>query len=153
MGHKNLALELLRKLLNDELRTRSKINLVQSRSLMEMLEISIKKYQNNLLTTVEILEELIKLAKEIKESDKRGKELNLTVPELAFYDALEVNDSAVQVLGNDQLRLIAREIAEKVKTNATIDWTIRENARAKLMVIVKRTLSKYGYPPQTTESN
>lgn len=147
MEHKNLALELFRKLLNEEIKTITRTNLVHSRKLLEMLESSIKKYQNNLLTTAEIIEELIELAKKIKESDKRGKELNLSVDELAFYDALEVNDSAVQILGNDQLRMIAQEIAEKVKANATIDWTIRESARAKLMVLVKRTLSKYGYPP------
>jgi len=87
------------------------------------------------------------LAKDIKEADKRGQELNLSEDELAFYDALEVNDSAVQVLGDEQLRDIAREIADKIRSNATIDWTIRESARAKLMVLVKRTLTKYGYPP------
>jgi type I restriction enzyme R subunit len=112
-----------------------------------MLESSIKKYQNNLLTTAEIINELIKLAKDIKEADKRGDALGLNEDEVAFYDALEVNDSAVQVLGDDKLREIAREIAEKIRTNATIDWTIRESARAKLMVLVRRTLNKYGYPP------
>ncbi len=112
-----------------------------------MLEGSIKKYQNNLLSTAEIIQHLIDLAKDIKEADKRGQELNLSVDEMAFYDALEVNDSAVQVLGDEQLRDIAREIADKIRSNATIDWTIRESARAKLMVLVKRTLSKYGYPP------
>jgi type I restriction enzyme R subunit len=112
-----------------------------------MLETSIKKYQNNLLTTAEIIQELIELAKEIKAADKRAKDLGLNDNEMAFYDALEVNDTAVQVLGDDQLRIIAREIAQKVKANATIDWTIRESARAKLMVLVRRTLNKYGYPP------
>jgi type I restriction enzyme R subunit len=112
-----------------------------------MLETAIKKYQNNLLTTAEIIQELIELAKEIRAEDQRGVKLNLSREELAFYDALGVNGSAVQVLGDEQLRLIAREIAEKIKTNATIDWTIRESARAKLMVLVKRTLNKYGYPP------
>ena len=112
-----------------------------------MLETAIKKYQNNLLSTAEIIQELIELAREIKASDQRGAKLGLSEDELAFYDALEINDSAVQVLGDEQLRLIAREIAEKVKANATIDWTIRESARAKLMVLVRRTLNKYGYPP------
>ena len=147
MKHQNLALELLKKILNDEIRSRSKTNLVRSKALLEMLETAIKKYQNNLLSTAEIIQELIDLAREIKASDQRGAKLGLSEDELAFYDALEINDSAVQVLGDEQLRLIAREIAEKVKTNATIDWTIRESARAKLMVLVRRTLNKYGYPP------
>jgi len=147
MKHQNLALELLKKLLNDEIKTRTKTNLVKSRALLQMLESAIKKYQNNLLSTAEIIQELINIAKEITEADKAGEQLGLSVDELAFYNALEVNDSAVQVLGDDQLRMIAREIAEKVKNNATIDWTIRESARAKLMVLVKRTLNKYGYPP------
>ena len=147
MQHKNLALELLKKLLNDEIKARSKTNLTTSKALLDMLENSIKKYQNNLLSTAEIIQELINLAKDIKATDQRAKDLGLTDDEVAFYDALEVNDSAVQVLGDEQLRVIAREIAEKVRNNATIDWTIRESARAKLMVLVKRTLNKYGYPP------
>lgn len=147
MKHKNLALELLKKILNDEIKARAKTNIVKSQALLAMLERAIKKYQNNLLTTTEIIQHLIDLAKEIKQADKRGDELNLSEDELAFYDALEVNDSAVQVLGDDQLRDIAREIAEKIRNNATIDWTIRESARAKLMVIVRRTLTKHGYPP------
>ena len=145
--HKNLALELLKKLLNDEIRIRAKSNLVVSKKLLEMLESSIKKYQNNLLTTTEIIQELIRIAKEIRESDKEAERLGLTKDEVAFYDALEVNDSAVKVLGDEMLKLIAKEIADKVRKNTTIDWTIRESARAKLMVLVKRTLSKYGYPP------
>ena len=147
MQHKNLALELLKKILNDEIKARAKTNLVKSKKLLEMLEGAIKRYQNNLLTTAEIIQELIDIAKEIKEADAEGERLGLTQNEVAFYNALEVNDSAVQVLGDDQLRMIAREIAEKVKANTTIDWAIRESARAKLMVLVKRTLTKYGYPP------
>lgn len=147
MKHQNLALELLKKLLNDEIKSRSKTNLVKSKKLLEMLEGAIKRYQNNLLTTAEIIQELINIAKDIKEADKEGERLGLTKDEVAFYNALEVNDSAVLVLGDDQLRDIAREITEKVKANATIDWTIRESARAKLMVLVKRTLTKWGYPP------
>lgn len=147
MKHQNLALELLKKLLNDEIKTRSKTNLVKSRKLLEMLEGAIKRYQNNLLTTTEIIQELINIAKEIKEADKDGERLGLTKDEVAFYNALEVNDSAVLVLGDDQLKQIAREITNKVRANATIDWTIRESARAKLMVLVKRTLTKWGYPP------
>ena len=147
MTHKNLALELLKKILNDEIRTRSRTNLVKSKKFLEMLETAIKKYQNNLLTTAQIIEELIKIAKEVKESDKEGEKLGLSTSEVAFYNALEINDSAVKVLGDETLKIIAREIADKVKRNATIDWTIRESARAKLMVLVKRTLTKYGYPP------
>lgn len=147
MKHQNLALELLKKLLNDEIKTRSKTNLVKSKKLLEMLEGAIKRYQNNLLTTAEIIQELINIAKEIKEADKEGERLGLTKDEVAFYNALEVNDSAVMVLGDDQLKEIAREITDKVRANATIDWTIRESARARLMVIVKRTLTKWGYPP------
>jgi len=147
MKHQNLALELLKKILNDEIKSRMRTNLVKSRKFLEMLESSIKKYQNNLLTTAQIIEELIRIAKEIKEADKEGEKLGLTTEEVAFYNALEVNDSAVQVLGDEKLKEIAKEIADKVKKNATIDWTIRESARAKLMVLVKRTLTKYGYPP------
>jgi type I restriction enzyme R subunit len=147
MKHKNLALELLKKLLNDEIKIRSKTNLVKSKKLIEMLEGAIKRYQNNLLTTAEIIQELINIAKEIKESDKDAERLGLTIDEVAFYNALEVNDSAVSILGDEQLKEIAREISDKVRANATIDWTIRESARAKLMVIVKRTLTKWGYPP------
>lgn len=147
MKHKNLAFELLKKLLNDEIRTRSKHNMVRSKALLDMLESAIKKYQNNLLTTAEIIQELINLAKEIKASDKRGEALHLNMDELAFYDALEINDSAVKVLGDDTLRDIARELVDKVRNNATLDWTVKESVRAKLMVLVRRTLNKYGYPP------
>jgi type I restriction enzyme R subunit len=147
MKHKNLALELLKKILNDEIKARTKTNIIQSRKLLEMLEGSIKKYQLNLLSTAEIIQELIDLAKDIKKADKRGQDLGLQEDELAFYDALEVNDSAVQVLGDDQLRVIAKELAEKIRNNATIDWTIKESVRAKLMVLVRRTLNIYGYPP------
>jgi type I restriction enzyme R subunit len=151
MKHQNLALELLKKLLNDEIKTRTKTNLVKSKKLLEMLEGALKRYQNNLLTTAEIIQELINIAKEIKEADKEGERLGLTKDEVAFYNALEVSDSAVQVLGDDQLKEIAREITDKVRANATIDWTIRESARAKLMVLVKRTLTKWGYPPDKQE--
>ncbi|OGU58714.1 MAG: DEAD/DEAH box helicase [Ignavibacteria bacterium GWF2_33_9] len=147
MKHKNIAIELLKKVLNNELKARTKTNLVKSHKLLEMLESSIKKYQNNLLTTTEIIQELINIAKEINESDREGEKLGLSKDEVAFYNALEVNESAVKVLGDETLKEIAREISEKVRANATIDWTIRESARARLMVIVKRTLNKYGYPP------
>ena len=148
MKHQNLALELLKKILNDEIRTRSKTNLVKGKALLEMLETAIKKYNNGLLTTAEIIQFLVdEVAKKIREHDEREKKLNLSKEELAFYDALAENKSAVEVLGDEKLRIIAIEVAEKVKANATIDWTIRESARAKLMVLVKRTLTKYGYPP------
>lgn len=147
MQHKNLAIELLKKILNGELKARAKTNLVKSKKLLEMLEGTIKRYQNNLLTTAEIIQELINIAKQIKEADKEGEKLGLTNDEVAFYNALEINDSAVQVLGDVTLKEIAREIADKVRANATIDWTIRESARAKLMVLVRRTLNKWGYPP------
>lgn len=111
------------------------------------MEGAIKRYQNNLLTTAEIIQELINIAKHIKEADKEGEKLGLNNDEVAFYNALEINDSAVQVLGDDTLKEIAREIADKVRANATIDWTIRESARARLMVLVRRTLTKWGYPP------
>lgn len=147
MKHRNLAFELLKRLLNNEINHRTKTNLVKSKALLEMLEESIKKYQNNLLSTAEIIQELINIAREIKEADKQGEELGLTTDEVAFYNALEVSDNAIKVLGDDTLREIAKEIADKVKKNATIDWTIRESARAKLMVLVRRTLTKHGYPP------
>lgn len=147
MQHKNLAIELLKKILNNELKVRAKTNLVKSKKLLEMLEGAIKRYQNNLLTSAEIIQELINIAKQIKEADKEGEKLGLNNDEVAFYNALEVNDSAVQILGDETLKEIAREITDKVRANATIDWTIRESARAKLMVLVRRTLNKYGYPP------
>lgn len=148
MKHKNLALELLKKILNDEIRARAKTSLVKSKALLEMLETAIKKYNNGLLTTAEIIQFLVdEVAKKIREQDEREKELGLSVEELAFYDALAENESAVQVLGDDKLRVIAVEVAEKVRANTSIDWTIRESARAKLMVLVRRTLNKYGYPP------
>jgi type I restriction enzyme R subunit len=147
MKHRNLALELLRKILNDEIRIRSRFNLIQSKKLSEMLENSIRKYQNNLLSAAEIINELIGIAKEVREADKRGEQLDLSTEELAFYDALEVNDSAVKVLGVETLREIARVLVERVRANTTIDWTIKENVKARLRVIVKRVLREYGYPP------
>lgn len=151
MKYKNVAIELLKKLLSDEIKIRSKHNITKSKSLMDMLDGALKKYQNNLLTTAEIIEELIRIAREVKAADKRGEDLGLNEDELAFYDALETSDSAVSVLGDDQLRNIARELADKVKRNATIDWTVKESVRAKLMVLVRRTLTKYGYPPDKQE--
>ncbi|MBI5244913.1 MAG: type I restriction endonuclease subunit R [Elusimicrobia bacterium] len=147
MAHKNLGVELLRKILNDEIRARLKFNITKGKNLLEMLEASIKKYQNNLLTTAEIIEELISIAREIRTVDGLAGKLKLTKEEFAFYSALELNDSAVLELGDEALKKIACEIANKVRKNATIDWAMKDSARAKLMVIVRRTLNKYGYPP------
>lgn len=152
MQHKNLALELLKKILNDEIKNVTKRNLTKGKALLLMLETALKKYQNNLLTTVEIIQFLVdEVAKKVKEEYARTDEMKMTVDEVAFYDALAENESAVDVLGDEQLRELALEIADKVRANATIDWTIRESARAKLMVLVRRTLNKYGYPPDKQE--
>jgi type I restriction enzyme R subunit len=147
MERKNLAVELLKKLLNDEIRVRTKKNRIQSKKLSEMLGSAIKRYQNNLLTSAQVIEELIKLAKEIREADKRGVDLGLSEEELAFYDALANNQSARDVLGDVTLRDLARVLVSKVKANTAIDWTIKESIQAKLRVVVKRTLNQYGYPP------
>jgi len=151
LPYRNLALELLKKLLNDEIKTISHKNLVQSRSFAQMLDQSINKYHNRSIEAAQVIEELIELAKEMREAHKRGEDLGLNEDELAFYDALEVNDSAVKVLGDDTLRQIAKELVEAVRKNATIDWTVKESARAKLRVIVRRLLRKYGYPPDKQE--
>lgn len=148
MPRKNLALELLRRLLNDEIKQRSQRNIIQSKKFSEMLADAIKRYQNNAITAAEIIEELIRLAKEIKEADKRGENLNLDFRELAFYDALEVSDSAVQILGDDILKTIARELVISVKNSVTIDWDKKESVQAKMRVMIKRILKKYGYPPE-----
>lgn len=151
MQYKNVALELLKKLLNDEVKVRTKRNIAQSKTLMEMLDGAINKYQNNLLTTAEVIDELIKIAQDLKKADMRSLEMGLSSDELAFYDALSLNDSATEVLGDEQLRIIAREVADKVRKNATIDWAVKESVRARLMVIVGRILKKYGYPPDKQE--
>ncbi|HJH30619.1 MAG TPA: DUF3387 domain-containing protein, partial [Methanosarcinaceae archaeon] len=147
MEHKNIALEVLKKLLNDEIKARVKKNLVQSKSLMEMLENSIKKYHNKVITAAEVIEELIELSKEIKRMDKEPQEIGLSGFEYAFYTAIADNDSARELMQKEKLRELAVVLFEKVKQNASIDWTIKENVRAKLKVIVKRTLRQYGYPP------
>jgi len=148
MPRKNLALELLRRLLNDEIKRRSQRNIIQSKKFSEMLADAIKRYQNNAITAAEIIEELIRLAKEIKEADKRGENLNLDFRELAFYDALEVSDSAVHILGDDILKTIARELVVSVRNSVTIDWDKKESVQAKMRVMIKRILKKYGYPPE-----
>jgi type I restriction enzyme R subunit len=147
MTHKNLALELLKKLLKDEIKTRNKVNLVQSKKFSEMLDSSVRNYQNNLITSAQVIDEMIRLAKEIKEADRRGENLGLDFREYAFYSALEVNDNSVAVLGDDILRHIARELVDTVRRNTSIDWTVRENVQAKMRIAVKKILRKHGYPP------
>lgn len=147
MKHKNVALEVLKKLLNDEIKTRMKTNLVQSKSLMEMLENSIKKYHNKIITAVEVIDELMKLAKDIHSMDAEPKEMGLSEFEYAFYTAVANNDSATELMGKDKLRELAVVLTERVKANASIDWTIKDSVRSKLKVIVKRTLRQFGYPP------
>jgi type I restriction enzyme, R subunit len=147
MPQRNLAVELLQRLLNDEIKTRSRRGLVQSRRFSELLEQALKRYQARAITTAQVIEELIELAKEMREAQRRGEDLGLTDEELAFYDALETNDSAVAVLGDEVLRAIARELTETVKRNATIDWTQKQSVQAAMRVAVRRILRKHGYPP------
>ncbi len=147
MKHKNLALELLRKILNDEIKIRTKKNLAQSKKFSEMLEEAIRKYKNNLLTAAQVIEELIAIAREIRISDERAADLGLSDDEVAFYDALAMNESAKEVMSDDTLRELARILVENVKKNTSIDWTVKESVRAKLRTVVKRLLRRYGYPP------
>lgn len=147
MEHKNLALELLKKLLNDEIKTRQKTNLVESKKFSAMLEQAVKNYQNNLITSAQVIEEMIRLAKDIKEADRKGVDLGLDFREYAFYSALEVSNSAVAILGDEVLRHIARELVDTVRRNTSIDWTVRENVQAKMRIAVKKILRKHGYPP------
>ena len=151
MPQRNLAVELLQKLLRGELRARTRKNVVQARLFADMLEQTIRRYQNRAVEAAQVIEELIQLAKEMREASVRGEALGLTDDELAFYDALETNDSAVKVLGDATLRMIAQELVKAVRANVTIDWTMRENVRAQLRVLVKRILRKYGYPPDKQE--
>ena len=151
MPQRNLAVELLRKLLSGEIHARSRKNVVQARSFSEMLEQSLRRYQNRAIEAAHVIEELIDLAKVMREAKARGEQLGLTDDEVAFYDALETNDSAVKVLGDNALREIARELVKTVRANVTIDWTLRDNVRAHLRVLVKRILRKYGYPPDKQE--
>ena len=151
MPQRNLAVELLQKLLKGEIATRRRKNVVQARSFAEMLEQTLRRYQNRAIEAAQVIEELIRLAREMREANARGEKLGLTEDELAFYDALEANDSAVQVLGDETLRDIARELVETVRGNVTIDWTLRENVRANLRRLVRRILRKHGYPPDKQE--
>ena len=151
MPQRNLAVELLQKLLKGELATRARKNVVQARSFAGMLERTLRKYRNRAIEAAQVIEELIELAREMREAGARGERLGLSDDELAFYDALGTNDSAVAVLGDETLRTIARELVDTVRNNVTIDWTLRENVRAHLRVLVRRTLRKYGYPPDKQE--
>jgi type I restriction enzyme R subunit len=151
MPQRNLAVELLRKLLTGEIKSRSRRNVVQARSFADLLEQSLRRYQNRAIETAQVIEELIALAADMRAANARGVELGLTEDELAFYDALETNDSAVAILGEPELLAIARELTASVRANVTIDWTIRDNVRAQLRVLVKRILRKHGYPPDKQE--
>ena len=151
MPQRNLAVELLQKLLKGELALRRRQNVVQARSFADLLEQTIRRYQNRAVEAAQVLEELIGLARDLREAGARGERLGLSDDELAFYDALETNDSAVQVLGDETLRDIARELVETVRTNVTIDWTLRENVRAHLRRLVRRILRQHGYPPDKQE--
>ena len=151
MPQRNLAVELLQKLLKGELAVRRRKNVVQARSFAEMLEHTLRRYQNRAVEAAQVIEELIQLAQELRAAGARGEKLGLSEDEVAFYDALETNDSAVQVLGDETLRDIARELVKTVRNNVTIDWTLRENVRANLRRLVKRILRKHGYPPDKQE--
>lgn len=151
LPHKNVAVELLEKLLSGEIKTRSQKNVVQSRSFAEMLERSIRSYQNRTVEAAQVIEQLLEIAREMRQSQGRGEELGLSEEELAFYDALETNDSAVEVLGDETLKTIAVELVETVRRSVTIDWTMKESVRANIRRLVKRILRKHGYPPDKQE--
>lgn len=151
LPQRNLAVELLEKLLKGEIRSRSDKNVVQARSFAEMLERSIRNYQNRSIEAAQVIEHLIEIANEMREAQERGDELGLSEDELAFYDALETNDSAVKVLGDETLRIIAIELVENVRKNVSIDWTLKDSVKAKIRVIIKHILRKYGYPPDRQE--
>ena len=151
LQHRHVAVDLLEKLLKGEIAVRRRKNVVQARSFAEMLELTIRRYQNRTVEVVQVIEELIKLAKEMRTASERGEKLDLSEDEVAFYDALETNDSAVQVLGDETLRLIAKELVRTVRANVTIDWTLRENVRANIRRLVRRILRKHGYPPDRQE--
>jgi len=148
---RNLAVEVLYKLLDSEIKIRKQKNLVQSKSFAEMLEEAIKRYHNRSIEAIQVIEELIEIARQMKQADKRGEILGLSEEELAFYDALETNDSAVKILGDEVLRQIAQSLVKTVRSNVTVDWTIREDRRAFLRAQVKRVLRKYNYPPDKQE--
>ena len=152
LKHKNVAAELLEKLLKDELKVRSRKNVVQSQVFSEKLKKTLNAYHNRAITTIQVLEELIRIAKELDAATKRGEKLGLTEDEIAFYDALAANESAVKAMGDDKLKVIATELITKVRQSVSIDWTLREGARAKIRILVKRILNKYGYPPDLQDA-
>ena len=147
MNHRNLAVDLLQKLLKGEISTRRRQNTIQARSFADMLESTVRRYQNRAIEAAQVIEELVALAKEIRYANARGEELGLTEDELAFYDALETNDSAVKILGDDILRVIAQELVETIRNNITVDWTLKESVRAEMRIKVRQILRKHGYPP------
>ena len=151
MPHRNLVVDLLQKLLKGEVSIRRRKNVVQARSFSDMLEQTLRRYQNRAIEAAQVIEELIQIAKDLRQASARGEQLGLNEDELAFYDALETNDSAVQVLGDETPRAIAQELVATVRRNVTIDWTLRENVRAQLRVLVRRILRKHGYPPDKQE--
>lgn len=152
LDKKNLALEALRKLLNDGIRSRSKANVVQTKAFSERLEDAVARYHANAITTAEVLQELIHLAKDIRAARQRGEESGLSDEEIAFYDALAENESALQIMGDDKLRLIAHELLVSLRENVSVDWAHRDSARARMRVLVKRILRKYGYPPDLQDA-
>ncbi len=152
MEKKNLGLEALRKLLNDDIRSRTRTNVVESRAFTERLEDAIARYHANAITTAEVLQELIQLAKDLRAARERGEANGMTNEEIAFYDALAENESAMEVMGDEQLRVIAHELLMSLRDNVTVDWAHRQSARARLRVLVKRILRKYGYPPDLQDA-
>ena len=152
MEKKNLALEALRKLINDGIRSRSKANVVQTKAFSERLEDAVARYHANAITTAEVLQELIQLAKDIRSARQRGEEQGLSEDEIAFYDALAENESAIQMMGDDKLKLIAHELLVSLRENVSVDWAHRDSARARMRVLVKRILRKYGYPPDLQDA-
>jgi type I restriction enzyme R subunit len=152
LDKKNLALEALRKLLNDEIRSRSRTNVVETKRFSERLEVAIARYHTNAISTVEVLQTLIDLAKDVRAARRRGEEEGLSDEEVAFYDALAENESAIEVMGNDSLKVIAHELLVGLKGSATVDWSHRESARARMRVLVKRILRKHGYPPDLQDA-
>jgi len=151
MKQKNLAVELLNRLLKGDIKTFSRRNLVQSKKFSELLDAAIRKYQNRAIETTQVIMELIELAKKISEAEKRGEKTGLTPDELAFYDALTENESAREIMGEDVLRQIARDLTVSIKNNISVDWAIRDSVQAKMKMTIKRLLKKYGYPPDKTE--
>ena len=152
MEKKNLALEALRKLINGEIHSGTRVNVVQSRAFSDRLEEAIARYHTNAITTAEVLQELIELAKDIHAAHRRGEDDGLSQEEISFYDALAQNESAVEVMGNDHLRVIAHELLNSLRSSASVDWQHRESARARMRILVKRILRKHGYPPDLQDA-